>query len=534
MSSPTDVETVLDGLGVRRFHVMAACVAGLANAAVAAWVISLGFALPEMGATEAQASTVSASTFAGMLLGGLVGGALADAVGRTPVLSVGLALLAVGNTALASWSFNFWTIAATRAVGGVGAGAATPALYSLYAEYMPSAKRGLFMAVLGMWWTAGYLTATLLAFLVLNSATGVPGALAVTTDGNPVPDLLGSTESITPWRVFTLSISGMAALALVLCVALLPESPRWLARARPSLKATNHVLDVMRGTHSHLAKHFAHVEGTQHALVRVEHDNGVRDLWTRRVLRRRFRTMAAAFLATSFGLSGLTMWLPTIVRQLDASMDAYFVVGVGLAGAIPGNLLSIWLMHRPRGAWPNHAQTLILGALGVTACMTPLVFTAVSSSTAAVLGLTFGPNVCTRLLWNAINTLTSELFPTTLGGSASALLSSLGRVAALVAMPTFSSMAASTPGNVFMVVALSTVATATVIYVGLDTTVLPDMRGVTLLGDVKAVLRHAVKLTEVPLTAAERSERRRARVEKVRLLARQDDDDDDDDVTAVS
>lgn len=166
-----------------------------------------GIALPliagEFAMTSADKGLVTASTLAGILVGALVLGGLADRFGRKPVFIGEMVLLAAALLA-AAFSPNFHQLVAALFVIGLALGADYPTAHLVISESIPSAVRG--RLVLGAF-----------SFQALGAVLGT--ALAAV--------LLDSKPELSTWRIFYL-IPVVPVLLVVWGRLFLPESSHWL------------------------------------------------------------------------------------------------------------------------------------------------------------------------------------------------------------------------------------------------------------------------------------------------------------------
>ncbi|MBU6250836.1 MAG: MFS transporter [Cyanobacteria bacterium REEB417] len=166
-----------------------------------------GIALPLIAEQFAMTSTVkglvTAATLAGILVGALALGGLADRFGRKPVFIGEMVLLAV---ALVAAAFSPGTPALVGAlfVIGLALGADYPTAHLVISESIPAAVRG--RLVLGAF-----------SFQALGAVLGT--AIAAV--------LLGSKPELSTWRLFYL-IPVMPVLLVVWGRLFLPESSHWL------------------------------------------------------------------------------------------------------------------------------------------------------------------------------------------------------------------------------------------------------------------------------------------------------------------
>lgn len=101
----------------------------------------------DLGVTDAQMGFLYGTVFAVFYaLFGIPLGRLADVWNRRSLISIGLAFWS-GMTVLSGLSRNFFQLAAARIGVGIGEASASPAAYSMLADYYPLAKRATVMAI---------------------------------------------------------------------------------------------------------------------------------------------------------------------------------------------------------------------------------------------------------------------------------------------------------------------------------------------------------------------------------------------------
>ena len=130
----------------------------------------MGYMLPgisgEFHLTPVQAGFLASSVFIGMLVGGIVIGALADRFGRKWAL-----LLAIGFYGLTSLAAGFasdiGTLTAIRILQGFGLGAEVPLVFTYLAEFLPAKHRGILVASIVAFWQAAGFVAALSAIYVV-------------------------------------------------------------------------------------------------------------------------------------------------------------------------------------------------------------------------------------------------------------------------------------------------------------------------------------------------------------------------------
>ncbi|MGK0598737.1 sugar porter family MFS transporter [Yokenella regensburgei] len=167
----------------------------------------------------AQSGWAMSSALAGCVFGALISGWCADKLGRRLPLIFSAILFSASalGTALAS---NFDMFIIYRIVGGVGIGLAS-ALSPLYiAEVSPAEKRGRFVAVNQLTIVIGVLAAQLVNLMI---ADPVPG-------GATQQMLVETWNGQVGWR-WMFGAELVPALAFLVLMFFVPESPRWLMKA---------------------------------------------------------------------------------------------------------------------------------------------------------------------------------------------------------------------------------------------------------------------------------------------------------------
>lgn len=166
----------------------------------------IGYAIPlimkEWGTTRAAFSIAVASGLAGMAIGSLSAGVLADKLGRKPVLVASM-LLFGASTMFIGLSTDVPTIALIRFFAGLGIGAALPAATTLTAEFIPLRNRTMAVTTAIVCYPAGGMLA------------GLAAAQILPTQG---------------WRAFFFVGGAMAIAFAMFLLFTLRESPKFLAR----------------------------------------------------------------------------------------------------------------------------------------------------------------------------------------------------------------------------------------------------------------------------------------------------------------
>lgn len=133
-------------------------------------LLILGFALAaitaEFGLGDAQAGSLATITLIGAVLGGFIGGILADYIGRVKVLMYSVLVFAI-FTGLTGLAPNFFLLALFRFLSGVGLGAEFGVGMTLAAEAWPAHLRARATSYVAMGWQGGVLLAAGISAIVI-------------------------------------------------------------------------------------------------------------------------------------------------------------------------------------------------------------------------------------------------------------------------------------------------------------------------------------------------------------------------------
>jgi len=170
--------------------------------------------------TFSEAVVVSSLLFPGAAVGALLGGKLADKLGRKGSLLVCAGLFLVGAL-ICSTAPNVGIMVTGRILLGFGVGAAATTCPLYLAEMAPAHRRGRMVTINELM----IVTGQFLAFAM-----------------NAILDALIKDPHVWRWM---LSVAVIPAVALLIGMFFLPDSPRWYA-VRGRLQDTKRVLELSR------------------------------------------------------------------------------------------------------------------------------------------------------------------------------------------------------------------------------------------------------------------------------------------------
>jgi len=446
---------------------------GVANSSDATEILCLSYVLSDpsfrahiLRETAWRGGLLASAVFFGMLVGGLLVGAVGDWQGRRPTLLAGLASNCISGI-LSSFAADVWTLSALRLAAGVGIGATVPPLFTLCSELAPPADRGFWVSVAASFWMVGSVYVAVVGWGILGYYNN--------SNGDNEEDE-GASNS-TAWRVFAFVCAVPSALGFLLIYRWVPESPRFLAlqgdydravaaidMVADSLEFTGPPLtreeviehyppssttatpsgidgrDVLSSETSISSVSLQHRHSHQRvtmALMWYEFRTSASQLYTVRLLETT-TSLQTVWFSLSFGSYGLLTWINTLFEKVHLQ-NVYTNALLFALSNLPGNLLSAFLMDRV-----GRARLLVGSILAAAASLIVFAYVAavddpekesdelaLSRNWIVLAACSF--QCFSIAAWNAVDVLTSELFPTTVRATGMGMCAASGRVGAMLA-----------------------------------------------------------------------------------------------------
>jgi AAHS family benzoate transporter-like MFS transporter len=334
--------------------------------------------------SKSTAGLLGSLAFAGMLIGAVLAGTLADRLGRRRTILLCTAWFSA-FTALCAAAPGPELFGLLRLLAGLGLGGLVPSANALVAEFVGTRNRSVVSTLM---------------------MSGVPiGGSAASVVGIAVLPRFG-------WQAMFLIALLALALILPVCVWLLPESPHWLrSRGR-----AEEVAAVERAFGLPVTEPVPAPQGTRRPL--------------RSLLRPPYRAATTLFalstVATLFAWYGLTTWLPQLMREsgFDLGSALTFLLTLSL-GAVAGSLVSAWA-----GTRVGPLTTAVITATAAAAGLLVLLAHPGTTLTYAALVLAGVGTHGTQCL---IIAAVADHYPTRLRGSALGFSLGFGRIGAVLA-----------------------------------------------------------------------------------------------------
>ncbi|WID96646.1 MFS transporter [Bosea vestrisii] len=334
--------------------------------------------------TQAELSLFLAAIFAGGAVGAPVFGMLGDRFGRRLTLQVALVVIAVGSFGAAA-SHHPTILISFRFLSGLGIGACPPLIAAYMADVMPPRWRGTLSCL-----CAG------LAFL------GAPAIIFLMRAASP------TLLTIEGWR-WALGSGAFVAIVAAGLLALLPESPRWLAAAGRFAEADAALRRFGARSKVPLAIPEGAGEVFQTALDRPQIDLG-----------RRLLLLCALYALAPWATIGFPLMSGAVMVAKQFSIgDSVIAAGLIMFGPALGNLLVAPVIDR------IGRKASLIGAASAMAAL-GLAFAAATTFLPLVaLGIAFA--LASAIYASVLAVYAAEIIPTELRASRTSMAWGVGR-----------------------------------------------------------------------------------------------------------
>lgn len=347
------------------------------------------FQAPPRSMTQTELSLFLAAIFAGGAAGAPFFGMLGDKVGRRLALQAALVMVAAGSLGAAA-SGDAATLIGFRFLSGLGIGACPPLIAAYLADVMPPRWRGTMVCL-----CAG------LAFL------GAPAIIFLMRATSP------AALGLEGWR-WALGSGAVLALLAAALLALLPESPRWLAATGRFAEAEAALLRFGRRGAGRAAAPAA----TSGMAGQMRETAGKRD-----------PSGAGASLLFLCSLYALAPWATigfplmsgaVMVAKRFSIGDSVVAAGLIMFGPVIGNLLVAPVIDRV-----GRRASLIVCAVAMA--VLGLAFAAATAFVPLVgLGIAFA--FCSAIYASVLGVYAAEIVPTGLRASRTSIAWGMGRL----------------------------------------------------------------------------------------------------------
>jgi MFS transporter, putative metabolite:H+ symporter len=338
------------------------------------------------------------ATFAGLWLGALLLGQIADRLGRRTIFVWSLIWYTVCSAIMAFQDTGF-SLVIWRFIAGIGLGVELVTIDAYIAELIPRRERGRAFSTNQF---ITYLAVPLVAFLAWRLVPLQP----LGWDG---------------WRWVVLIGSVGAVVVLVLQLGI-PESPRWLAKRGRNEEAEAIVARIEAGVERELGRPLppAVPEPPEAESIGSLVDAFEPPYRTRTIM------LSVFNFAQTIGFYGFAAWVPTllIARGIHVTASLQYAFIIAIANPF-GPLLGTLFSDRIERKWQ-----IVGGAAGMLICMT--IFARLSDPPALIIfGVLF--TLCANVMSYSFHNYQAELYPTRIRARAIGFVYSWSRISAAFA-----------------------------------------------------------------------------------------------------
>ena len=196
-----------------------------------------------MTVNSAQMGSLTTWGLLGMVIGGAVGGAMSDRIGRKKMLIIAVIFYGL-FTLPQAFSNSLGFFAVWRLVAGFGVGSCIPIVTTCFSETIPSQHRGVFVTFGMAFMVAGWVIAGLVSAPICTAPTSILGDFT----GNEILLANGQTY-LENWRVCYL-IGALPIIYGIILVFAMHETPHWYANSGQKEKAVQALADIEKKHHN--------------------------------------------------------------------------------------------------------------------------------------------------------------------------------------------------------------------------------------------------------------------------------------------
>lgn len=338
------------------------------------------------------------ATFAGLWLGTLLLGQIADRLGRRPIFVWSLIWYMVCSAVMAFQHTGF-SLVIWRFIAGVGIGVQLVTIDAYIAELIPRHERG---RAFSMNQFITYLAVPLVAFLAWQLVPRAPFGW----DG---------------WR-WVVMIGSVGAIVVLVVQLGIPESPRWLAKHGRNEEAEA----IVGRIEARVEREFGRpLPPPVPEPPEAEATGRLADAFEP-PYRSRTIMLSVFNFAQTIGFYGFAAWVPTLLidRGIHVTASLQYAFIIALANPL-GPLLGTLFSDRMERKWQ-----IVGGATGMLICMA--IFARLSDPTELIVfGVLF--TLCANVMSYAFHNYQAELYPTRIRARAIGFVYSWSRISAAFA-----------------------------------------------------------------------------------------------------
>ncbi|KAG5650791.1 hypothetical protein H0H81_011042 [Sphagnurus paluster] len=381
--------------------------------------------------------------YAGLILGAIFWGVMADLIGRKLSFNITLFLAGVFGIG-AGGANNFVTFASLVACLGFGVGGNLPVDGALYLENVPKSHQWT-LTLLSAWWAIGQLVASVVGWgFIGNFSCHI---------GTPAGQCLKAANMGWRYSCYTYGALTFVMFFMRFVVFDLQESPKYLiakGRDEEALAVLQHIAKRNGKSISLTLDQFTSVEGGRHYVPKntLQTIRSAFSSFSLSHVKPLFATRKLAINSTItillWGIIGLAYplfngFLPLYLQNRFASSTGvsetfrnYTIISVL---GIPGSLVACAVVDWTRGSqskWSVGGRKLTMAVATALTGIFLFLFTT-SKNDAAVLGFSCASGLTQNAMYGVLYAYTPEVFPAPHRGTGDAIASSFNRITGILA-----------------------------------------------------------------------------------------------------
>ena len=350
---------------------------------------------PSFGITDsAQMGSLTTWGLLGMVLGGAVGGAMSDRIGRKKMLIIAVIFYGL-FTLPQAFSNDLGFFAVWRLIAGFGVGSCIPIVTTCFSETIPSQHRGVFVTFGMAFMVAGWV----LAGLIGNPICATPDPIL----GDFTMDKFGNVAN---WRLCYL-IGALPIIYGIILVFAMHETPHWYANSGQKEKAVEALAQIE-------AKHHSTVTERDPNLLIVPPKPA--NVGPNVLFSKKFIVATAAIWCTyfvgQFCVYGMNAWIPTWFQNMGYTKAQSINLQTWNNFAAILSNVSVGFVSDRIGRKKNLAASWIACVIAIVLCSVFIVWDPTQSKLViyTILMLVFG--FCLNYAITAVQPLMPESYPT--------------------------------------------------------------------------------------------------------------------------
>ncbi len=336
----------------------------------------------------------------GMVLGGAVGGAMSDRIGRKKMLIIAVMFYGV-FTLPQAFSDSVTFFAVWRLVAGFGVGSCIPIVTTCFSETIPSQHRGVFVTFGMAFMVAGWVIAGLVSAPICSNPVSILGDFT----GAEIT-LASGVEAVENWRVCYL-IGALPIIYGIILIFAMHETPHWYANSGQKEMAVKALADIEKKHHSQVTERDPNLlvvppkpaNVGPNVLFSKKFIVGTAAIWT-------------TYFVGQFCVYGMNAWIPTWFQAMGYSAaDSVNLQTWNNFAAILSNV-SVGFVSDRIGRKKNLAASWIACVIAIILCSVFVQYDPANANFVlyVVLMLLFG--FCLNYAITAVQPLMPESYPT--------------------------------------------------------------------------------------------------------------------------